>query len=107
LIDRTHRELSDEEIDRIAGTYHAWRGEKAAGDYRDEAGLCKGATTADIAEPGFALTPGRYVGAAAIEEDEEPFEEKMKRLMAQLEAQFAESGRLEKTIRSNLKGLEL
>lgn len=105
LIDRTHRELSDEEIDRIAATYHAWRGEKDAGKYKDVPGFCKSATTKDIESHGFVLTPGRYVGAEAVEDDGEPFDEKMKRLTATLDEQFKESERLEKTIRKNLKGL--
>ena len=105
LVDRTHRELSDEEIARIAKTYHAWRGEKDAGEYADIAGFCKSATTAEIIANGYVLTPGRYVGAAEIEDDDEPFEEKMKRLTAKLEEQFTESTQLEQTIRGNLRRL--
>ena len=63
LVDRTHRELSDEEIARIAATYHAWRGEQDAGEYADIPGFCKSATTEEIASHGYVLTPGRYVGA--------------------------------------------
>ena len=91
LVDRTHKELSDEDIARIAGTYHAWRGEQGAGDYEDVPGFCKSTTTEQIAEHGFVLTPGRYVGAADSEEDDEPFDEKMKRLTAELAEQFAEA----------------
>ncbi|MBF8285432.1 MAG: hypothetical protein HW378_4347 [Anaerolineales bacterium] len=111
LIDRTHRELSDDEIARIARTYHAWRGEKDAGDakkpltYEDVPGFCKSATTDEIAAHGYVLTPGRYVGAADVEDDGELFEEKMKRLTSSLEAQFAESAQLEQAIRDNLKRL--
>jgi type I restriction enzyme M protein len=105
LIDRTHRELSDEDIARIAGTYHAWRGEKRAGKYDDVPGFCKAATTDDIREHGHVLTPGRYVGAEALEEDDEPFEEKMARLTATLDEQFKESARLEKAIRENLRSI--
>jgi type I restriction enzyme M protein len=103
LVDRVHRELSDEEISRIAGTYHAWRGEKDAGKYKDIPGFCKSATVDEIASHGYILTPGRYVGAEEAEDDGEPFEEKMKRLMANLEDQFAGSARLEAAIRNNLK----
>jgi type I restriction enzyme M protein len=103
LVDRTHRELSDDEIARIAGTYHAWRGE--AGAYADVPGSCKSATTGEIAEHGHVLTPGRYVGAEAAEDDGEPFDEKMARLMAALDEQFAESDRLQAAIRANLRGL--
>jgi type I restriction enzyme M protein len=105
LADRIHRDLSDDDIARIARTYHAWRGEKDAGNYEDVPGFCKSAKTAEIASHGFVLTPGRYVGAELVEDDGEPFEEKMKRLTAQLEDQFAESAKLEARIRRNLKGL--
>ena len=102
LIDRTHREFSDEEISRIADTYHAWRGEKDAGKYKDTPGFCKSSTIEDIRAHGHVLTPGRYVGAEDIADDGEPFDEKMKRLTAKLEEQFAESARLEAQIRRNL-----
>ena len=107
LVDRTHRELSDEEIRRIAGAYHAWRGEKGPGKYEDVPGFCKKATTEEIAAHGYVLTPGRYVGAEEIEDDGEPFDEKMKRLTAKLEEQFTESAKLEAQIRKNLKELSL
>jgi len=105
LIDRTHREFSDEEISRIADTYHAWRGEKEAGKYKDMPGFCKNSTTEEIRAHGHVLTPGRYVGAEDIDDDGEPFDEKMKRLTAKLEEQFAESARLKQAIKKNLKGL--
>ncbi len=73
--------------------------------YEDVPGFCKSATTRDIASHGWVLTPGRYVGAEEIEDDGEPFEEKMPRLVAELHAQFAESAKLEAAIRANLKGL--
>jgi type I restriction enzyme M protein len=105
LIDRTHRELAEEEIARIAATYHAWRGEPGAGSYEDIPGFCKSATTDEIAAHGYVLTPGRYVGAEEVEDDGEPFAEKLARLTATLEQQFAESAQLEALIRQNLKGL--
>ncbi len=105
LGDRVHLDLTDEEVARIADTYHAWRGDKDAGKYEDVAGFCKSAKLDEIAAHSYVLTPGRYVGAEAIEDDDEPFDEKMKRLVATLEEQFAESSRLEQAIRSNLKGL--
>ena len=108
MVDRVHRELTEEEILKIAGIYHAWRGDREARSqdaYEDVPGLCKSATTVEIAAHGFVLTPGRYVGAEAVEDDGEPFEEKMQRLTAELDEQFAESARLEKEIRKNLKGL--
>lgn len=105
MVDRTHRELTDEDIARIAGTYHAWRGEEGAGDYEDVAGFCADAEKETIAEHGYVLTPGRYVGAPDGEDDGEPFEEKMPKLVAKLAEQFEESKRLEKAIRENLAGL--
>lgn len=105
LIDRVHRELTDADLQKIVGTYHAWRGEKGAGKYEDLAGFCKSATTAEIAAHGHVLTPGRYVGTEEIEDEGDPFEEKMPRLVAELNAQFAESAKLEQAIKANLKGL--
>jgi len=104
LVDRVHRELSDDDIAKIADTYHRWRGD-GAGKYEDVPGFCKSATTDEIASHQFVLTPGRYVGAEEVEDDGEPFDEKMKRLVATLEEQFAEGARLEKEIRKNLRGL--
>ncbi|WP_245533714.1 N-6 DNA methylase [Calidithermus timidus] len=89
----------------IAGTYHAWRGEKEAGEYQDVPGFCKSATLEEIRKHGHVLTPGRYVGAERQEDDDEPFEEKMKRLTATLAEQFAESARLEKEIWANLRSI--
>src|SRR3990172_3523792 len=95
LVDRTHKELTDEEITRIASTYHAWRGEKAAGRYEDVPGFCKSATLEEIRKHGHLLTPGRYVGAEAQEDDGEPFQEKMQRLTATLRQQQAEVAQLD------------
>lgn len=106
LVDRTHRELTDADIDRIAGTYHAWRGDPGATEYADVPGFCKSESLEAVAEHGYVLTPGRYVGAEVVDEDGgEPFVEKMERLTAELSEQFAESTRLEGEIRENLKGL--
>ena len=120
LIDRVHRELTVDDIQRIVNTYHGWKldlqtlqkeAEKKniclelAEPYADIPGFCKSATTAEIAGHGYVLTPGRYVGAEEVEDDGEPFEEKMPRLVAELNAQFAESAKLEAAIRANLKGL--
>jgi type I restriction enzyme M protein len=105
LIDRVHRELTDTDLEKITRTYHAWRDDKGAGQYEDIPGFCKSATTAEIAAHGHVLTPGRYVGAEEVEDDGEPFEEKMTRLVAELQTQFAESAKLEQVIKANLKGL--
>jgi len=105
LTDRVHRELTDEEITRIAGTYHAWRGDKDAGAYADVPGFCKAANLEDIRKHSHVLTPGRYVGAEALEDDGEPFEEKMAGLAAMLREQQTEAARLDAAIVANLKEL--
>jgi type I restriction enzyme M protein len=105
LVDRTRRELSDADVQRIADTYHAWRGESNAGEYADITGFCKSAPLEEVRKHGHVLTPGRYVGAEAVEDDGEPFEERMPRLIAELHAQFAESAKLEQAITANLRGL--
>ncbi len=96
---------ADSDVGKIAGTYHAWRGEEGAGEYEDVPGFCKSATLEEIQKHGHVLTPGRYVGAAEVEDDGEPFAEKMQRLTAELAEQFVESDRLEKRIKTNLEGL--
>jgi type I restriction enzyme M protein len=105
LTDRVHRELTDEDIAQIAGTYHAWRGDRGAGEYADVPGFCKAAKLDEIQKHGYVLTPGRYVGAEAVEDDGEPFEEKMARLAAILREQQAEAARLDAVITANLKEL--
>ena len=105
LVDRTRRELTDDEIKKIADTYHAWRGEQDAGEYADVPGFCKSATLEDIREHGHVLTPGRYVGAAQQEDDGEPFEAKMARLSAQWRQQREEAARLDAAIEANLEEL--
>jgi len=103
LVSRVRRELDDDDIAHIAGTFQDWQRDE--GSYEDVPGFCKSATLDEIAGHGFVLTPGRYVGAAAAEDDGEPFDEKMARLTAELAAQFEESARLEEEIRRNLERL--
>ena len=113
LVDRVHRELSDEETQRIAQTYHAWRGSDdplrnqhtETCEYADVPGFCKSVITDEIAQHGYVLTPGRYVGAEEIEDEGEPFAEKMARLVKELNAQFADSSKLEQAIKANLQGI--
>lgn len=105
MVDRTRRELTDEDVKKIANTYHAWRGEKNAGEYADLPGFCKSATLEEIQKQGYVLTPGRYVGAEEQEDDGELFEEKMKRLVYEWKAQQKEASRLDAMIAANLKGL--
>ncbi|MGH2531106.1 MAG: type I restriction-modification system subunit M [Thermomicrobiales bacterium] len=101
--DRVHRTLDREDVARIADAYHAWRGD--GGAYEDVPGFCKAASLDEVRGHGHVLTPGRYVGVEAQEEDGEPFAEKMARLTATLDAQFAESAKLEAAIRENLQRL--
>jgi type I restriction enzyme M protein len=106
MADRVHRELTADDIAKIAGTYHAWRGDKNAGEYKDVPGFCKAAKLDDIRKHGFVLTPGRYVGAETTKDDGEPFDEKMKRrLTATLREQQAEAAKLDAAIAANLKEL--
>jgi type I restriction enzyme M protein len=103
MVDRTHRELTEEDVLRISRTYHAWRGEKEAGEYEDVPGFCTGATTEEIRKHGDVLTPGRYVGAGAQEDDGEPFELKMERLVATFRAQRAAAAKLDEAITRHLE----
>ncbi len=105
MIDRTHKELTTADISEIARTYHAWRGEHKDGAYEDIAGFCKSATLAEIAANDYVLTPGRYVGAAAVEDDGIAFETKMVELTQTLYAQMQQAQELDAVIRRNLEGL--
>ncbi len=107
LVDRTRRELTDEDITKISSTYHAWRGEKDAGSYEDVAGFCKSAKLEEIKGHNYVLTPGRYVGAADIEDDDVPFVERFTLLKGTLEEQFLESAKLEKEIKKQLAKINL
>ena len=105
MVDRTRRDLSPDDIARIADTYHAWLGKDGTGDYADEAGFCKSVTLEEIRTHGHVLTPGRYVGAAPQEDDGEPFADKMTRLSAQWREQQAEAQQLDTAIAGNLERL--
>ena len=105
MTDRTHRELTDADIARVAGTYHACRGDPDAAEYADVAGFCNAAKLDEIRGPGHVLTPGRYVAVEAAEEDAKPFDEKMRRLVATLRQQQAEAARLDELINANLREL--
>jgi type I restriction enzyme M protein len=104
MIDRVLRAFTAEDLAKITGTFQKWK--RSAADYADLPGFCKSATLEEIAAHGHVLTPGRYVGAEDVEDDGEPFEEKMARLVAELNGQFAESAKLEATIRGNLERLQ-
>jgi type I restriction enzyme M protein len=115
MISRTQKELTAEDISKIAETYHAWKSELPsplggrAGDegaaYEDVPGYCKSAPTDDIKKHDYVLTPGRYVGAAALEDDGIPFETKMTEMSQTLFGQMEESAKLDEVIRKNLEGL--
>jgi type I restriction enzyme M protein len=116
LIDRVHRELTEDDIQKIATTYHTWRGDHLPSPHRKEVvgkvppyedipGFCKSALLDEIRQHNHILTPGRYVGAAEVEDDGEPFEEKMARLTADLRAQMAQAATLDQQIWKNLEVL--
>ena len=102
MVNRRLRELSDEDIKKIANTYIAWQNEEG---YEDVQGYCKVASIDEIKEHDYILTPGRYVGIEEVEDDGEPFEEKMERLTNTLANQFKKSRELEEEIRKQLGGI--
>jgi len=98
--------LTDEDIAKIGDTVHAWRGDGEVSDaYEDVAGFCYSAKLEEIEKNGFVLTPGRYVGAADQDDDDEPFDQKMKRLTALLKQQQEEGAKLDHQIAENLRRL--
>ncbi|WP_428819737.1 N-6 DNA methylase [Microbulbifer sp. MCCC 1A16149] len=105
MISRIHKELTTDDIAEIARTYHAWRGEAKDGEYQDVPGFCKVATLDDIKANDYVLTPGRYVGAAEVEDDGELFEEKMRALTQTLYRQMADAEQLDAVIKQNLEEL--
>ena len=105
MISRVQAELTDEVIERIAGTVAAWRGEGSAGNYQDIPGYCRSVKLAEIAEHGHVLTPGRYIGAEEVEDDDEAFAEKMQKLTEKLGEQMAKGAELDELIRQKLGGL--
>ena len=105
MITRRNRELSPEDIARVAKAYHDFKTQN--GEYEEVAGFTKVATLSDIKEHDYVLTPGRYVGSEAVEEDDEAFAEKISRLTAELEQQFAKSHELEAKIKANLEKIDV
>jgi type I restriction enzyme M protein len=106
MVSKVHRELADDEIATIAGTYHAWRGEEVAVAYQNVPGFCHGAPLEQIRGHGHILTPGRYVGAGDKGEEEEPSDVKIKRLRAVLEDQLTRSSQLTERIKKGLETLD-
>lgn len=100
--DRVLRDFAPADLEKISATFKAW---KRGGNYENIKGFCKSASLEEIAGHGYVLTPGRFVGAEEVADDGEPFQEKMARLVTELDDQFAESAKLETAIRANLKGL--
>jgi type I restriction enzyme M protein len=103
MVNRRNRELTDDDVALIAGTYHSWRSKD--GGYEDKAGFCRAATMEEMRNNNHVLMPGRYVGTEEEIDDGVPFDEKMNALTAKLAEQFAKGAELEKTIRENLKGI--
>jgi type I restriction enzyme M protein len=101
MVDRKHRDLSEQDIERLASTFDKFQ----KGKLQDEKGFCAVVETADIAKQDYILTPGRYVGIEDTVQDDEPFEQKMTRLIGELSEMFAKSHDLEKQIKKNLEGL--
>jgi type I restriction enzyme M protein len=102
MVDRTRKEFSDADIEKITRVYHAWRGEADAGVYADVPGFCKAASLEEIKGHNYAVTPGRYVGAADIGDDDLPFAERFAAMREELDAQFAAADKLTNTIRDRL-----
>jgi type I restriction enzyme M protein len=98
LVDRTRLELSEDDVAKVARTYHAWRGEKAAGEYKDEPGFCKVANLEAMKTHSWVLTPGRYVGASQDQEDTIPFKERFSELHTRLKAQAVNAQKLDTEI---------
>lgn len=104
MVDRTRRELTSEDIERITGTYHQWRSKEGYSEYNDVPGFCKSATLEEVRKKGYVLTPSRFVGDTDEEDDGVPFEEKIEAYRAQLSRQFDESSTLSKQIEAVLTG---
>ncbi len=110
MVDRKTRVFDDEDVQRIAGAWHRWRGtgsELNTGEYEDELGFCKSVSVEEIEAQEWALAPGRYVGSAVVEDDGEPVEVRIARLRATLVEQFAESQRLAEVVQKHLEELDL
>jgi type I restriction enzyme M protein len=103
MVSRKHKELTEADVQRITGTYHAWR--NPSGQYADQPGFCKAATLDEVRQNDYVLTPGRYVGTEAHEVDEAAYETQMQHLTHQLMAQMAEGEALNAKILDNLKEL--
>lgn len=108
MVDRRHRQLTLEDVEKIAATYHAWKGvfvgQKKL-EYADVAGFCQAVKIEDVRNQGYILTPGRYVGTEEEAENDELFEEEMQRLTKELSEEMAKARNLDKELRKNLEEL--
>ena len=102
MVTRRLRELSEDDIKKVANTYHNYQNHE---NYENIKGFCYSATTEEIKSNDYVLTPGRYVGVEETEDDGIPFEEKMKNITSELSKQFEESHKLEEEIKKNLKAI--
>jgi type I restriction enzyme M protein len=107
MVDRTHRELTEDDIARIAASYHAWRGEPIVGSYEDVRGFCASVPIEQVVDHQFVLTPGRYVGSEEPEDDGEPIADKIARLTSELYKSFQETDRLQARVREVLRTLDV
>ena len=105
MVDRRHKELREEDIEKIFSTYHSWRGKLKNQKYQDITGFCKSVSLEEIRKHDWVLTPGRYVGTDVEEDNEEVFEEKMKKLTLELTNQMKESKKLDVDIKKNLESI--
>ncbi len=105
MIDRVRREFAEDDITKIAGAYHRWRSKAPDEAYEDIPGFCKSASLDEVRAHGYVLTPGRYVGAADVEDDGVPFAEKFAALREKLEGQFKEGREIEKRIERAMSGI--
>jgi len=103
MLDRVHRDLADDDIQKIATTYHQWRNKD--GNYEDVKGFCKSATLEDVKKHNFVLTPGRYVGIPDEEDDGVTFKEKMDKFTRELSSQLKKANELDQLIKENLKNI--
>lgn len=106
MTSRVNRELTDEEVKEVGRLYHAWRGEKDCGIYEDKAGFCKSVKRDEIEKNGWVLTPGRYVGAEDIEDDESSFQERISILKQRINEIFLENQNLQKVISESLNEIK-
>ena len=106
MVTRARRELNEDDIAKIASTYNTWRSLEDFEKYSDEQGFCKAASTTEIADNSYVLTPGRYVGIAEAETDDEPIDEKIERLTKELFTEFERGRELEARIHALLGELK-